>query len=285
MTTKQYPNNPLELNLTIGYYCLMNKYKAFFRNYLATALEYRFNQLSYVFLSLVGFGGTVIFWLAVFREQSNVGGFTLEKAVGYYFLVIPVGFLTSVIVSDSLAPAIRLGDFSNHLLKPYKIWVVSLVDAVTRQIFWASLVLPFFAIVWLIFFSTKLPVKIEGLLPGLCFTVLGFLLHFFLDLFVSFLAFWFDDVWSFSHLKRILFMVLGGQMFPFDLISPQFRNIVEVLPFKYFYYLPAAYIQGQRTISYLLSDVGGVIMWTMVFAIASSLVYRKGIKSYGAYGR
>lgn len=188
-------------------------------------------------------------------------------------------------MSDKLAPDIRLGNFSNQLLKPYRIWVVSLVDAVTRQIFWAGLVLPLFVVVWMVFFAAKIPISVTGLLLGILFVILGFLLHFFLDFFIALLAFWFDDVWSFSHLKRILFMVLGGQLFPFDLLSGKVRRIVEILPFKYFYYLPSAYLQSRRPSEYLIGDLAGVVVWALIFILCASFAWRKGIKSYGAYGR
>jgi ABC-2 type transport system permease protein len=110
-------------------------------------------------------------------------------------------------------------------------------------------------------------------------------LHFALDLAIAHLAFWVVDTWAFQHLKNITFSMVGGFNFPYDILSKNVRIIFEFLPFKFFYYTPISYILGIRSgVTALTQDLLQMILWTMLFIVIASLLWKKGLQKYGAYG-
>ncbi|MBD3365979.1 hypothetical protein GF360_01400 [candidate division WWE3 bacterium] len=264
----------------------MRKYLSLFKSHLSVSLDYRADLIGTFILELLSVGSAIILWFAIYRTNEDVGGYSLEEVVLYYVLVPFVGFLTSVDVSRKLAQSVRNGSLSNQLLKPYKIWLDALMEALSKKVVYLSISLPLYVLFLFLGINARVLspyiLSIQSLLLGFSFIVLAFLLHFFLDLFVSWLAFWFSDIWSFKHFKRIVFAMLGGVSFPFDLLPANVRAFFELLPFKYFYFTPISYLLGKGT--NVLKDILLLLFWFLVFVLLTNLIWRRGIKKYEAYG-
>jgi len=59
------------------------------------------------------------------------------------------------------------------------------------------------------------------------------------------LTFWFLEIQGFVILSMAIESVLGGQIFPLDLLPPWILRIAELLPFYYQMYFPAAIFTGR----------------------------------------
>ncbi|MBN2016501.1 ABC-2 family transporter protein [Candidatus Dojkabacteria bacterium] len=265
----------------------MKKYLQLFKNYLGTMLEYRANLVGIIILELISIGEVLILWIAIFRSENEIRGFTFGATLLYYLIVPLIGFITQVDISSKRSQEIRSGELSKYLLKPYNLWLDSLAEMIARKIHTLVLILPIYLII-IVTYSKLLPsseFKFYNILLALAFASGGFLLHFIMDLFISWLAFWVTDVWSFRHFKYILFSVFGGLSFPFDLLPANIRTIFENLPFKYFYYVPISYFSGSRNIQEnILSDLAGILLWLLIFFISGLILWKKGIKKYEAFG-
>jgi ABC-2 type transport system permease protein len=264
----------------------VKKYIALLKSNLSTSISYRADLVGTLIIELLSVSSAIILWFAIFRTNEQVGGYSLEQIVLYYILVPFVGFFTNVNVSRNLAQSIRQGDLSNQLLKPYKVWLGSLMEAVSKKIMYVFITFPLYGLLMYILsrkglLSTHL-FNLNNVLMGFSIVILGFLLNFVFDLFVSWLAFWFHDVWSFKHFKRILFSILGGISFPFDLLPVKVRALFDLLPFRFFYYTPISLLLGKST--FTLRDALVLAFWGLFFVFLSSIFWRKGIKRYEAYG-
>ncbi len=124
----------------------------------------------------------------------------------------------------------------------------------------------------------------QGVVLGALMIIIGFLMHFALDLMMTWLAFWIGDVWTFKHLKNIVFLIFGGMIFPLEFVSGPLRTLFEFLPFKYMYYLPVAYLLSKRGIEYLFSDLIGAVLWICIFIILSQMLWNRGLRKFEAYG-
>lgn len=265
----------------------MKKYLSLFASHFSVALEYRSNLVGVFVLELISISSMIILWVAVYRTQESVAGYSLYQAIIYFVLVPIVGFITSVDISDKLAKEIRMGTFSNYLLKPYTFWVAALMEALAMKINYLVFVSPVaIAVVAFLVMKGYLVLTLGGLFSGLLVAALAFLLHFALDLLIAFWAFWTDSVWAFRHVKIILFSALGGVSFPLDFLSGRLGVLADMLPLQYFYYVPVSYILGRNiSAGHIIFDCMYMALWMVMLIILSMLTWRMGLKKYDAYGR
>lgn len=265
----------------------MKKYTSLFATYFASSITYRANLLSTLILEAISVSSVLILWIAVYRNQSHVAGYDFNQAITYYLAVPIIGFLTHVVLSDQLAKEIRTGFFSNYLLKPLRFWQSSFVGVLATKLNYLLLVSPVIAAV-LIYLSASglITLSLTAVLSALLMAALAFVFHFVLDLVISFAAFWLDDVWAFSHFKNIVFSILGGLSFPLDFVAGPLKAVFSFLPFQYLYYVPIMYLLGKRSgIDTLLTDIAILMAWTLAAALLAAILWRLGLKKYGAYGR
>ncbi len=264
----------------------MRKYLSVFNNYVAVSLEYRSNIVGLIISELIGMGMVLTLWIAVYRTEQEIGGYSLSQTVLYYVLVPFVGFVTSVKIAEVLGREIKDGLLSAYLLKPYRLWVVSFIRSSAEKLYTLSLLSP----VYLVLLVVVLGVFREGLVTwhlfvlGMAIALVAYVLHFFLDFGIAGLAFWTDDVWAFRHFKFIILGILGGLSFPFEFVPDHWRVVLELFPFQYFYYVPLSYMMGNRELTMLGHDLAALTMWLLILVVLSSIVWRKGIQKYGAYG-
>ncbi|HLD03164.1 MAG TPA: ABC-2 family transporter protein [Candidatus Dojkabacteria bacterium] len=264
----------------------MSKYFRILKNQLAAALEWRANLVTLVLFEIIHVTAVLILWTFVFQNRNDINGMTFDQILLYYVLTPFIGIFTSVNISDGLGSDIKDGHLSLNLLEPYKIWLGRLCNAVAVKIYNLLFIAPIYLLVLLIYTLTAQNplISLQGIFLSLLFIILAFFLHFFLDLALGLTAFWIDDVWAFRHVKDIFFGVFGGQTFPLDFLAQNLKRIFEFLPFKFFYYIPVAYLLGSRTPNMLGNDMLGIFMWTGTFVFISFILWRFGLKRYEAFG-
>lgn len=264
----------------------MKKYKSLFLVQFASSLEYRASLVGTVLQETVSVISVILLWLAIYRSQSNVSGYSFANAVAYYLLVPIVGFMTQIVLSDRLGQEIKNGFFSNYLLRPARFWLAAFMGVLAGKVSYLILVSPVIGgIIIYLLLSGAIHFSIATVLPALCIVVLAFVFHFVLDLALSFSAFWFDDVWAFWHIKNIVFSVLGGVSFPLDFVRGPLHTVLNVLPFQYLYYVPIAYLSGKRPMHHLVNDMILLLTWMVAIIMLGAFLWRYGLKRYGAYGR
>lgn len=135
-----------------------------------------------------------------------VGGYSFSDAI-LYFLTVPfIASITNLQISSNLSEDIRSGDLSNYLLKPYNFWLKTFCAMVANKIIQLAVAIPVYGGI-LTFFVLRAGVTLSllNILIGLSIALLALLMHFMLDLGITWLAFWTQDIWAFFHVKRILF--------------------------------------------------------------------------------
>lgn len=264
----------------------MKKYIKILQNRLAAGLEYRADMVGTLVLDLISLVSILILWTAIFSGQKQVGNFNFNESILYFSLNPLIGAFTYVFISEDLGYEIKRGALSNYLLKPFKLYIDAFCRAVASKINYFFVGFPVYFLIFILF-ATKLGHSGIGPITVLLFfvsIVFGFLLHFLIDLSLCWWAFWIGDIWAFKHLKRILFLAFGGISFPINIVSGRLRSIIELLPFKYMYYIPNTYLLGKREIYNLPIDILGIIIWSLIFILINNILWSSGVKKYEAYG-
>ena len=73
-------------------------------------------------------------------------------------------------------------------------------------------------------------------------------------------------------------------MFPLDILPTPWSQLVALLPLKYLAYFPSAVFLGKITGPELAQELAIAAAWVVVFAIASRVVFHRGVKRYSGYG-
>lgn len=263
----------------------MKKYWFLFKSHLATSLEYRGALFTWILVGLVYLFAQLFLWTAIFRTYGQVGGYDLSGIISYYILVPLIGGFTDIFVSDHLPKQIKDGRISGDLMKPYSLALKVLIQQTGSRFTQVFIRLPIFIVVgW--FFANQFGIKFNlvyiPLTLFVCF--FAYILHFLIDLALSYASFWFDDVWSLSHLKIVAMLVFGGMNFPLDLVPENVRWLFTFLPFRFVFFFPIKVMQGSVSVSFFMTEFLQLLAWIAVFYLIGKVLWRLGLRKYGAYG-
>jgi len=264
----------------------MNKYWQVIKNTFQDYFVYRLNFFLWRFRSFVLFLTLLFFWQAVFGQKEIFLSYSREKMLTY---VLGIAFLRQIVLasrSADLAGTIRSGELSNLLLRPInvmKFWFSKdLVDKFLN-IFFASieigLVVYFFKIPF------YLPKQPSTYLWFGFICLMAMFLYFFFSFFFSILAFWTDRIWAVRWLFTIIFLqFLSGAIFPLDILPSVLVKVSSFTPFPYMVYFPMKIWLEQVSSQEILRVVITTIFWMLATYLLLKRTWRKGLKTYTAYG-
>jgi len=72
--------------------------------------------------------------------------------------------------------------------------------------------------------------------------------------------------------------------FPLDLVPAKFFLIFYYLPFKFVYFFPIQVAQGRLSSMELYKGLALLLFWCILLYFVSKLMWKRGLKKYGAYG-
>ena len=254
-----------------------------------TAMSYRVDfWLNTVVDFAVQFGVVYFLWRAMFAESGHetIGGYTFDRLVAYYVAVILLGKLVrgrqfeSAISSD-----IYEGGLNRYLVFP----VPYLPFKYAQHL---GMMLPglvqFAMFGVLIAFCLEIPPDFTPTPASIAMTVVAVaianLLHFLMSFPIQCVAFWADNVWSLEVAKRFLTTLLGGYMLPLEAFPDAMQRVLAWLPFRFFFHFPARVFLNQVAPGEWAQGVILALMWCVVFAILSGMIWRRGRLKYTGVG-
>lgn len=121
-------------------------------------------------------------------------------------------------------------------------------------------------------------------LPAVFVTVLlAIMLDFCFSGLIGLMAFFTEDVDSWSIIYQKLLFILGGMMLPLDFMPAWLRDISLALPFNYTTYAPARlFVQFDWT--RWVNVAAGQLLWIAIMAVILSLMFRWGMRRVSING-
>lgn len=265
----------------------MRKVWYLYKNHLATLFEYRSDMAVSILFQFIALVGVIIYWSAVYDSNTSVAGLGLSDILSYYLLLPLIYLFTYVDISELIGREIKDGILSNYLVKPFKSQSYYITKLLAKKSVNILLIAPFYCLPFIFLSSINLfTPTLLGILSCLIIILFTLILYTSIDFFIGYSAFWVEDVWAFRHVKEIIIGTLGGFYFPLILIqNPTLSRIVDILPFKYIFYVPMNYLLGKFTINELPNDIVSIIIWSLIFIVLSFLLWKKGLSRYEAYGK
>jgi ABC-2 type transport system permease protein len=263
------------------------KYRAAFLVGLQSNLVYRWNFAVRGLFSLFHLVVVFTLWGAVFAGQESIGGFDLRQTLTYFIVLLPLTFMISAFNEDyQVSEEIRNGMINQFLLKPVNYYAYRFSVFVAARLVSGALVLvplavafPFLADVLAI--PADWPVRLALAVPAM---LLSALIQFTIAYCFGLLTFWFLEIQSFVILSMAVEVLLGGQMFPLDLMPAWLFELSAYLPYFYMMYFPAAILTGRLPVADIGPGIALQAMWVVILLAVAHFLWLRGLRKHTAVG-
>lgn len=252
---------------------------------VVTNLEYRFNFIIDAFIQpIVTVGIEVLLWVAIFKTAENamIGGFGRESYLAY---AVWAPFLGRIAISwmyeSMMVEEVVSGSINTILSRPISFFEYYLSQTVGYKVITTlfSMTVPL-AASW--YFN--LPVIYERLPLALLLVVYYVFLVHTMSFIISTLGFYLTRVRSFTLLKNLTLLLLGGELVPIDLMPPVLADVLLKLPFSSGVYIPLAYITGRGSESLISLGFFNVTWALLLGGCVSYILWTRGVRQYTGTG-
>jgi ABC-2 type transport system permease protein len=265
---------------------VLNKYRQAFLIGLQSNIVYRWNFAVRGFFSLFHLAVVFILWGAAFAGTPDIGGFDLRQTLTYFVTLLVLQFFISAFNEDyQISEEIRNGLINQFLLKPinYFLYRFSIFVA-ARMVSGALIFIPL--VVAMPFIGAYLTFPLDGwrFAVGIPALLLSAMVQFSIAYCFGLLTFWFLEIQGFVILSMAIETVLGGQIFPLDLLPDWIFRIAQFLPFFYQMYFPAAIFTGRMELPMALQGLVIQSGWVVVLLVLNQLLWVGGLRRHTAVG-
>lgn len=224
------------------------------------------------------------FWKAAFINTNEIADYNFSSFFSYliisnliYELIQP----NNVIVSNQ----IREGNLNHYLLLPYRFMSFIFWKLIgDRFSFLITTLLPILIGLLIAEFTGIIDLNLSfiGLIAFAYYIFGGISLHFLIDFGIGLLAFWFERSDFLFIIKEILFRILAGLWFPFQILPSALQKAFHWLPFQFLGYTPSMALLNPFAIHWINSLL--LIGWISLFYFLNLTIWKIGIKKYEAFG-
>ena len=264
----------------------LEKYRHAFLVGLQSNLVYRWNFAVRGFFSLFHLAVVFILWGAAFAGSDRIGGFDLRQTLTYFVTLLVLQFFISAFNEDyQISEEIRNGLINQFLLKPINYFLYRFSIFVAARLVSGGLVLlPLLVAFPFIRDSLTFPTEGWRLAVGVPALVMSALIQFSIAYCFGMLTFWFLEIQGFVILSMAVEAVLGGQIFPLDLMPAAVFRVAQYLPFFYQMYFPGAIITGRIDLAQSLQGLVIQAGWVVVLLVVNRLLWVRGLRRHTAVG-
>ena len=264
-----------------------HKYRHAFLIGLQSNIVYRWNFAVRGFFSLFHLAVVFILWGAAFAATPNIGGFALGPTLTYFVVLLVLQFFIGAFNEDyQISEEIRNGLINQFLLKPINYFVYRFsIFLAARLVSGALILVPRLLAFPAIRGYLAFPHEWWRLALGVPALALSALLQFSIAYCFGLLTFWFLEIQGFVILSMAVESVLGGQMFPLDLLPAWVFHGAQFLPFYYQMYFPGAIITGRLNDPHvILRGIGLEACWVLVLLAIAQTLWVRGLRRHTAVG-
>jgi ABC-2 type transport system permease protein len=263
----------------------MRKYLEVFRTTLGQYFAYRLNFILWRFRAVLNLFIIYFLWQSVFEGRRNLFGYSKTQMLTYILLSSLISNFVLGTRTVDIAGEILSGDIINYILKPFSFFKYYLARDFIDKLLNLSFAIFEISLIIILF---KPPVLIQNnfsvFIPFIIFIFLGTLISFFVNISLSFIGFWSNEVWAPRFIYFVLISFLCGTYFPLNILPKPVYYFLLLTPFPYFYYLPTKiYLLGVD--KFLLFEIFICFVWVYLSYRLSKFLWQKGLKSYGFFGR
>jgi ABC-2 type transport system permease protein len=213
-----------------------------------------------------------------------VGDYTPPRFAAYFLSAWLSQQMIVAWVSWELDYQIRQGLLSSKLLRPLDPLWEHLAAHYTERLVRAPFMLAIMGAGLLLVPGTRLTPDWQHVLAYLVSINLAFAIRFLIAYSIGLLALWWEQAVALDELYFVIAAFLTGSFAPLDLYPLWARAIIEWLPFPYIIYYPVQILNGAISWAEVGRVIGVQLVWLLGFLLLRSMLWRRGLRRYGAMG-
>jgi ABC-2 type transport system permease protein len=224
----------------------------------------------------------LLIWLQL-AAGKPIGGYDTLTFAQYFLFMFLCRQTTPTWVIYLIDRAVKQGELSPFLLQPLNpVWRYA-----TEH--WGEM-LSRFPIVFVVFLAglTLADAWSMSLLHHLPYFLMSlamaWIINFTVHLVVGMIAFWADNALGYDTFIYQLYIMLGGVMVPIELFPAMVGKVLYWTPFPYILDFPVRVMIGRATGMEMWLGLGAQLAWIAVLLVAFNLLWRCGLRRYGAAG-
>ncbi|MCF3648269.1 ABC transporter permease [Synoicihabitans lomoniglobus] len=265
---------------------LFVKYRHVFNVGLQSNIVYRWNFALRAAFSLLHLVFVFVLWGAAFQGHDTIGGFSLDQTLTYFICLLVLQFFIGAFNEDyQISEEIRNGLINQFLLKPINYFLYRFVIFVSARLVSGLLaLLPLVIALPLLGDYLTFPDEPWRIAVGIPAAFMSAMIQFTIAYIFGMLTFWFLEIQSFVILSMAIESLLGGQVFPLDLLPDTLFRISQFLPYYYQMYFPAAIFTGRIDQAVAVQGLAIQAFWVVVLLGVANLLWQRGLKRHTAVG-
>ncbi len=263
----------------------LQAYRHLVRSSFQEHLEFRLN----LGLEVVGSVLTTLVLVWLWRAAAHgamFGGFTFPELMTYIIgCGLITGFLNIAGQGDSINDEINHGVLSGHLVKPIDPFFVWFIRDMTRKAVSFLIAAVGFIVIggWYRAFLLP-PASVWALTGFLTFVLLASVLHFLLYGVFALMAFWVEQTWGERFVVRVASELFSGSLIPLSLFPGALSAAANVLPFRFFAYVPMSVYLGRFNPQTVAVELFVVALWIIALAAVARVMLARGLRRYVGEG-
>ena len=258
----------------------MNKYYATFKIHIQESFQY--------FIDLVGSGFVTLLYVFIFYylwsaiyTQHQVAGFTLV-AIVWYFGVAQILRAGGGRPVKDISKVIQDGTVINYMNKPISFLWFQACTQIGRN--FATLISSSFLVSVFVYLVMGAPDTVWFFIPLAVLTIIfGLVINFLLGFAIATSAFWVEDANPLHWVYDKIVFLLGGLLFPIDLLPDFFMKLARFLPTSYFVYYPARLLSSFE-LSLFIEVIIGQIVYLSILVLLANYLLKRGMKKLSVNG-
>jgi ABC-2 type transport system permease protein len=222
-------------------------------------------------------------WKVLYIGRPVIAGFSFKQMIWYLAFTESLVFIPIRTIIKEMEHEIKSGDIVYHLNKPYNYITAKLATIFGGATLIRSIMVFPAAIIMALIFVGAIEIGIYQIIFGIIAIILAITLVFLIAASIAMLAFWLEESYAFYFIYDKMRFILGGFLFPLEILPIWLEIPARYLPFSPVLYYPARLIVD-FSFSFLAKTMFLQIGWIAIFIGIISLMYKFGIKKVSVHG-
>ena len=248
-------------------------YLALMRYNFKQQFAYRASLYMGILGSIIRIYIQVCIWQALLRVGATVEQ-TVEELVTYTLVAFLINICTGNDTAYALAARVKSGSIAIDLIRPFPLKWYLFFEQLSGNIFSLIFIGGPVTLVALLLWHVHVP-RIVEILFGVISVVLAVLLTFFFQYAVGLFVFWFKDVAYTRMITSGLVELFSGSLIPLWFYPEGFRQVCELLPFRFMVFEPIAVFLGEYDMAGCFKVILIQLFWVLVLNIIGGLIWKK----------
>lgn len=225
-------------------------YFTLFLKNLKVRFIYRFDVLLGMISSFCFFIIRIIVWKALYMGKETISGVSLEECILYAMASSIITALMASRVGETIGNNVYQGIISIDFIRPIGIKKFYLAQDLSNVIYNSINALILAIIISFFYSGVTSGIIMINLIKFVISLILAIVLNYQLVWLLGLTSFWFQTGWHIRWVTNALIKTFSGTVLPLWFYPEWMLAMSKVLPYRYIYYDPIAFLMGNNTESF-----------------------------------